>query len=246
VHDADENRGSIARAGFLGGLLMSVLVATPFLRQINTCCCALVVVGGLFAAWMLQTDSKGQAGVGRCAWAGLLAGLFGGLVGSFAAAAVNRLAFGAAGVEQQVAAALEGMRQLMQGNASPPGFDEMAEAMVRASLGADFGAWSVLIALAQSVVFAFFGLLGGLLGGLWLRKPIVIGVPGNGVASRPDVGTRPAATSVPSQPAWSEEPASTEGGPLSPEELPLLSPAPDAPSTPPDREPPTDRPDDGA
>lgn len=226
-------QGSIANAALMGGAVTTVLSATPYLNNLHACCCILVVSGGLLAAWLLQSDAGGMAGTGRCGAAGAFSGLIGGLLGVPLGAIVSRIAFGAGGLEQQLAEQMAAAREMMQGSGSmPPGATEMAESVLRSTLGLEFGAMTLVVAVFTGVVFSFFGLLGGLLGGVLMNRRAALpprpGLPSGGMeppAFRPMSGGPPPvprqAESPPSsdaagadgpqsggiaQPAWGEAP----------------------------------------
>jgi hypothetical protein len=64
--------------GLLGGLFIGVLSALPFVSLLN-CCCLWVLTGGFLAAWVQQQNHDLPITVGDGAIVGLLAGFFGGL-----------------------------------------------------------------------------------------------------------------------------------------------------------------------
>jgi Family of unknown function (DUF5518) len=73
------------RAGFgqpalVGGAVMGVLSALPFINVGNVCCCLWVVSGGLVAAYMLQQNQTTPITPGDGALVGLLAGIVGAFV----------------------------------------------------------------------------------------------------------------------------------------------------------------------
>lgn len=223
-------RGSILKAGLMGGTLAAVLHATPYVSNLNACCCALVIGAGLFSAWILQTDSGRTAGSGSCAAAGGLAGLLGGAVGVPLAALVSRVASGSGVLEERVALTMSQVRQMMEGWGVAPGSEEIAESVVRATLGLEFSGWSIFILIVTAIVFAFFGMLGGLLGGVLMRpvaaagrlKPPPPPPPLRGGAVMPGAEQpSPIATGpADGRSALAEDDSE---GPLAPDELPLLA-----------------------
>ena len=162
-------RGSILKAGLMGGAVAALFHATPYITKLNTCCCALTVVAGIFAAWILQVDSERRASAGGCGIAGAVAGLVGGFVGVPLAGLVSRLAFGTGPLEAQVATTIAQVRQLMETWGTAPGSEQIAESVLRASVGLEFSGWTIFVALMTGMIFSFFGLLGGLLGGVLMR-----------------------------------------------------------------------------
>ena len=165
-------QGSVLRAGVLAGMVGAILVATPFLNILNSCCCALTVAVGAFAAWMLRSDSGGTASTERCVLAGMTSGVVSALVGIPLGAVLSRLAFGIAHLEGQVEQALEQGRQFLEGlgQPPPPGSLEGLEAGLRATSGLEINGWLVVAALFFALVQALFGLIGGLLGALMTQR----------------------------------------------------------------------------
>ena len=234
--NGSSRQGSIAKAGLMGGAVAAILHAAPFITSLNTCCCVLVIGSGLFSAWILQSDSGRSAGPGRCGTAGLLAGVIGGLVGVPLAAIVSRLAFGVGTLETRVEQTMMQMRSMIEAMGTAPGADAMVESVMRATVGLDFNTWTIVAMFVTSAIFAFFGLLGGILGGV-LMRPAMPG--GGGSMPRPPGGfpppappgatAPPSASSAPTA-APTSEPASESGEsttdaderPLDPDELPLL------------------------
>ena len=241
---------SLAKASLMGAALIAVLSATPYVNNLNACCCALVLAGGLFASWILHVDSGGHVQSGQAAAAGAFAGLLGGLVTVPLQGLVLRVAYGEPGLEQQVARTMEAMREAMRSmGTAPPGTDESMVGWVRAAVGLDFNAKTVMLAILYGMVFSLFGLLGGLLGAALMRgRPVKTASPGPpsglmlGPGARTPAAAPPAAAettdaSAPLPPdaqpplPWSDdapaahaEPGATGDGtgPLAPHELPLL------------------------
>ncbi len=156
--------GSVLRAGALAGMVGVLLVATPIVNALNYCCCVLVVLTGVFAAWVMRSDSSGRASTGAMALAGTLAGAITGLVGTPAAALFSRLANGEAQLEQMVEEALEAARKTADSLGQPvlPGMLEGMEAGMRATTGLEFNGWLVVTAIFAAMAYAFFGMLGSL------------------------------------------------------------------------------------
>jgi hypothetical protein len=65
--------------GLLGGLFIGVLSALPLVSLAN-CCCLWVITGGFLAAWVQQQNHDLPITVVDGAIVGLLAGFFGGIV----------------------------------------------------------------------------------------------------------------------------------------------------------------------
>ena len=174
-----EGGASVLKAGLLSGLLGGLLVATPLVSKINDCCCGLVILTGIVAAWMLRSDSQGRASTGSCAGAGLLGGIVAAAVGTPLHAFLSRLAYGFAALEADVSQLIDAMRQGFErwGQPAPSGLLDIVATVMRASDGLETGAWLVLVTLMACVAYAFFGLLGGLLGAALTRRAPPAAVP---------------------------------------------------------------------
>ena len=70
--------GSKLQPAVLGGLLIGVLSALPFISALNACCCLWVLAGGLLTTYLLQERSTAPVTAGEAAVAGLLAGAIAG------------------------------------------------------------------------------------------------------------------------------------------------------------------------
>ncbi|MCP4654364.1 MAG: hypothetical protein GY856_02985, partial [bacterium] len=68
----------------IGGAALGVASAIPFLNCLNCACCALVIGGGFLAAYLYLKDCPPapEARYGDAATLGLLAGVFGAVVGT--------------------------------------------------------------------------------------------------------------------------------------------------------------------
>jgi hypothetical protein len=64
----------------LGGVLIGVLSALPFVNVGNCCCCLWVVLGGVLVAYLEQERQEGPVDVANVVRAGLLAGVIGAVV----------------------------------------------------------------------------------------------------------------------------------------------------------------------
>jgi hypothetical protein len=71
---------SYTQPALIGGLVMGVLSALPFVSLGNFCCCLWVVSGGLVAAYVLQANNAAPITPSDGAMVGLLAGIVGAAV----------------------------------------------------------------------------------------------------------------------------------------------------------------------
>ncbi|MEK6630493.1 MAG: DUF5518 domain-containing protein, partial [Acidobacteriota bacterium] len=63
-----------------GGVFLGVLSALPFVSVGNLCCCLWVILGGVVAAYVLQSNTPEPITLGDGALVGLLSGIFGAVV----------------------------------------------------------------------------------------------------------------------------------------------------------------------
>src|SRR5687768_14940548 len=80
----------------LGGLLIGVLSALPFVSIVNGCCCLWVIAGGVLTSYLLQERSPVAIDAGGAAVSGLQAGMIGAIVAAVLGAAVTFLTGGGA------------------------------------------------------------------------------------------------------------------------------------------------------
>ena len=150
--------GQKLQPAVLGGLLIGVLSALPFVSALNACCCLWVLAGGVLTAYLLQERSTLPITAGNAAVAGLLAGVVGAVVASVVGAAFMAVMGGAA----------ESLDQIPRGDMPPEvgrvldRFREMPPAF-----------WFLGTAFAYLLIFPVFGMLGALLGvALFKRQPL--------------------------------------------------------------------------
>jgi hypothetical protein len=156
--------GHLLQPALIGGLVMGVLSALPFVSAGNLCCCLWVVSGGFAAAYLLQQNQQDPLTSRDGALVGLMAGLFGAAVYLILAIPVTLLL---APMQQQV------IERLIDGGQLPAEFREF----LTSSAGGVAGlAGSFVLMLVAGVVFST---LGGLLGTAVFRKraPLPPGVP---------------------------------------------------------------------
>jgi hypothetical protein len=151
------NRASYGQPAFIGGLVMGVLSALPFISAGNLCCCLWVIVGGMVAAYMLQQNQSAPITAGDGALVGLLAGLIGAVVQVVVSIPMTLLV---GPMEREM------MRRVMDmaGNMPP----EMRDVMDRYGYGTGgpLAAWMVLGRLVVFVFMLFIGSIFSTIGGL--------------------------------------------------------------------------------
>jgi hypothetical protein len=140
--------------GLLGGLFIGVLSALPLISLAN-CCCLWVLTGGFLAAWLQQQNHDQPTTGGDGAVVGLLAGFVGGGIHYLVALSLDMF----------LGDAMAGMSDgFMRGQ------QEMPE--VRRLLN-ELGPQGLL--LLGSMVFGglslVFGMIGGILGAVMIKKP---------------------------------------------------------------------------
>lgn len=64
----------------IGGVVLGLLSAIPFVNFVNACCCLWAILGGMLASYLYVKNSPTPAGPGDGAIVGALAGLVGGLI----------------------------------------------------------------------------------------------------------------------------------------------------------------------
>src|SRR5688572_15301265 len=67
------------KPALIGGIVVGLLSAIPFVNLLNVCCCLWALLGGALASYMYIKSSPTPAGPGDGAVTGLLAGVVGGL-----------------------------------------------------------------------------------------------------------------------------------------------------------------------
>jgi uncharacterized membrane protein len=138
----------------LGGLLIGVLSALPFVSILNGCCCLWVILGGVLTSYLLQEQSRVPITGGTAAVAGLQAGMVGAVVAAILGAAVTALMGGA-----------DQFAQIPQGDIPP----QVAEMMERFR-NMPAAVWYVGPFLAYIVIFPIFSVIGALLGVAIFKK----------------------------------------------------------------------------
>ena len=134
----------------LGGLFIGVLSALPVVNLANWCCCLWVVLGGLLTAYLQKQNQPEPLEAGEVAIGGLLAGLIGAVIWVVLAAAL--LSLSGEAIEGQIREAILNSPEIPTDVR-----DRIMELAVRRNI-------ILLIAAVSLPVYAFFGMLGSLLG----------------------------------------------------------------------------------
>lgn len=156
--------GSVApqklQPAVLGGAFMGVLSALPFISYFNACCCLWIVVGGLLAAWLMQQNHPYPITTADGAIVGLLAGVFGALVGTVMQVLL-------APVQRQLDLYMLNRFVDMMGDVPPMVSDVIDQRRT--------GSATTLLSVAgglivMMIIAPIFSMLGGLLGAALFRK----------------------------------------------------------------------------
>lgn len=147
----------------LGGLLIGVLSALPLVSAGNCCCCLWVLAGGMLAVYLRQQNAPAAVTSAEGAYVGLLAGIFGGIIGVLLAIPVDLIM----GPFQHRL-----LERILSSNPDiPVETRDMLERLARpAAL-----AFKLLVSV---VTGAIFGMLGGLLGVAVFRRNLPPPEPG--------------------------------------------------------------------
>jgi hypothetical protein len=140
----------------LGGLFIGILSALPFLSVAN-CCCLWVITGGVLATRVMQQNHPFPVGIRDGAIVGMLAGLFGGIV-SYVVSIPIQMYLG----PWMGAFSDEMMRG---GQDMPPEVRRIMREMGPATM-------QLLSSLMFTAVAVGFGMLGGMIGVVFVRKPL--------------------------------------------------------------------------
>jgi hypothetical protein len=153
---------SKVQPALLGGVFMGVLSALPFVSYANACCCLWVIAGGLLAAWLLQQNHLYAITTSDGAVVGLLAGVFGALIGVVITALM-------APFQRQLDLYVFSRITEAMGDV-PPVVEQMIEQ--RRNMPA-ISTLAIIASLVFSLVInPIFGMLGGLLGAVLFKKGV--------------------------------------------------------------------------
>jgi hypothetical protein len=148
---------AFAGPAFLGGSIMGVLSSIPI---VNCLCCAWIVGGGGFATWLVGRNLPRRAGAGALsygdgAFAGVLTGVWGGIVATLVSIPLRMLS----------AQALEQARAQMETIFSEnPEIPDTVREMILALVSQELSLVGVLVTLVLNLVFyGLFSMIGGIL-----------------------------------------------------------------------------------
>lgn len=138
----------------LGGAFIGVMSALPIVNMGNCCCCLWVLAGGALAVYLRKQNSVVPITAAEGALVGLLAGAFGGVIGTVLNIPIQML-MGPMQAEWMSRIASAGNEDV------PP---EMREMLDRMAAGGIMGAAGIFMSLINIIMSTIFGMLGGLLG----------------------------------------------------------------------------------
>jgi hypothetical protein len=146
-----------------GGLAIGILSALPIVMAFNACCCLWIVIGGVLAAFVLQSNTDVPIEPGE----GALVGLLSGLVGAFVYVCVSlpiTIVFGPV-MQRFATRILETVPDV------PPEFRDA----LSASRGGPVSTVAGVMAGFVMMLFlgAIFATAGGLLGAVFFKKKAV-------------------------------------------------------------------------
>ena len=150
-----------------GGVFLGVLSALPFVSLGNLCCCLWVILGGVVAAYVLQSNTPEPITLGDGVLVGLLSGIFGAAVYPIVGLPVSLL-FGP--MQQRL------VQLLLESNRDVP---DNVRQMLQDMGGSTMTIVGLLIGFVVMLVLgSVFASLGGLLGAVFFRKKTIAGEVG--------------------------------------------------------------------
>lgn len=138
------------KPALIGGVLVGLLSAIPFVNMVNICCCLWAILGGAIASFIYIKNSPTPAGPGDGAVLGLLAGVVGALIYIVIGIPIGIL----------MGSAMTGMMGRLMENVDP----SQAEAMRRQLEASQTVAGAIVNGLITAVLLVIFSTIGGLLG----------------------------------------------------------------------------------
>jgi hypothetical protein len=138
------------KPALIGGVVLGLLSAIPFVNFVNACCCLWAILGGLLASYLYVKNSATPASAGDGAIVGAIAGVVGALVSLIVGIP---LAIASSG-------AMQGMLLGWIENMDP----QQAEMFRRQFEAGSTVAGAIVNGLIQAVLLFIFAIIGGLIG----------------------------------------------------------------------------------
>jgi hypothetical protein len=151
------NQERMFKPALIGGVILGILSALPFVNVLNCFCCAWVIGGGMVAAYLFVQESAAVVTLGQGVLLGLLTGVIGGIVQTLFSIPLHLMLAGfGMSILQQMQQAVEQVPNL------PPETRDTFRALFgRGGWGIAF--W-ILTGFVTVVIYALVGMLGGTIG----------------------------------------------------------------------------------
>ena len=138
------------KPALIGGVVLGLLSAIPFVNWVNICCCLWAILGGMLASYLYIKNSPKPANAGDGAVLGVLAGLVGGIVSFVLGVPIQMLA--GAAINGILIGFVEGMNP------------SQAEMLRQQMLAGQTIAGAIINGLVSAVFLFIFSIIGGLIG----------------------------------------------------------------------------------
>ncbi len=138
------------KPALIGGVVLGLLSAIPFVNWVNICCCLWAILGGMLASYLYIKSSPKPANAGDGAVLGVLAGLVGGIVSFVIGVPIQLL----------VGTAINGILIGFIADMNP----SQAEMMRQQMLAGQTIAGAIVNGLVGAVFLFIFSIIGGLIG----------------------------------------------------------------------------------
>jgi hypothetical protein len=200
----------------IGGVVAGVASAIPLLSCLNCACCALVIGGGILAAYLYfqEQPASPEPRYGDGALLGAITGVI-----AAVASTIVQIPFQLLTSTLGFSPGKAEMEEILSNPEIPP----FAKSMLGTMMGGGFSVVAILLGLAVSlVVFGIFALIGGVIGAALFDKK-------RGLPPAAPGGSWPApAAPVAGSPSWPPAPP-TMAPPLAPDEPSWPPPPPEKP-----------------
>lgn len=148
------NQEGMFKPALIGGVLLGILSALPFVNLVNCFCCAWVIAGGVLAAHLYVRNAPTIVTLGQGIVLGLLTGVIGAVVDLIFSIPLRFMLAGVgAGFVQQIIDQIP--------NLPPEAKDRMRAAFASGTIGIASFVFSAFFTL---VIYALIGMLGGAIG----------------------------------------------------------------------------------